>query len=78
MRTHKNRSTVQDTLGKLEFIAQGCGMNVFEFLATPLKNVLRVTGPYRIKIESLIRVYQMLLEAEHARGRDAAQSSPEH
>jgi hypothetical protein len=78
MRTKKHRSAVQDTLGKLEFIARGCGMDVFEFLATPLQNVLQVTGPYRIKIESLIGVYQMLLEAEQRPGRDATRSSPEH
>ena len=78
MRTKKHPSAVQDTLSKLEFIARGCGMDVFEFLATPLQNVLLVTGPYRIKIESLIRVYQMLLEAEQARGRCATPGAPEH
>jgi hypothetical protein len=78
MRIKKSRSLVQDTLGKLEFIARGCGMDVFEFLATPLQNVLLLTEPYRIKIESLIRVYQMLLEAEQARGHGATPSSPEH
>lgn len=71
MHTPISANPVQDTLSKLEFIARGCGMSVEEFLATPLTNVLLLTEPYRIGIQTLICVYQAVIAAKRADSGDA-------
>ena len=71
MHTPISANPVQDTLSKLEFIARGCGMSVEEFLATPLTNVLLLTEPYRIGIQTLICVYQTVITAKRADSGDA-------
>ncbi len=71
MHTSSSANPVKDTLSKLEFIARGCGMSVEEFLATPLTNVLLLTEPYRIGIQTLICVYQTVIAAKRAHSGDA-------
>lgn len=71
MHTSISATPVKDTLSKLEFIARGCGMSVEEFLATPLTNVLLLTEPYRIGIQTLICVYQTVISAKSAERGDS-------